>query len=282
LALGLLAAFWSALSGDNDETLERSVVVAATEIRAGAPIVAGQLRLAPWPSEAVPAGSFAKIDDVVGRVARQPIVANEPVLEARLAQRNAKGGLSSIIAPGMRAISVRVDEVIGVAGFAQPGGYVDVMVSTRDASSAPFSKIVLSRVKLVAAEQETTSDPTQPKVVRAVTLELGPEDAEKLDLARNIGTLSLVLRNEMDSRLTVSRGARLNDILPGAGVAAVPAPAPAPPASSAPAATVGTASSVQAAAPPAQPVSARATDRVINAYGAEEIRGGGSSGVKGL
>lgn len=279
LVLGLIAAAWSVLSGGGGDT--RSIVVAAGDIRPGVPITAGQLRVVAWPSGGVPAGTFPKKELVVGRVARQPIIANEPVVDVRLARRDAKGGLSSLIAPGMRAISVRVDEVIGVAGFALPGGYVDVMVSARDASSAPFSRIVLSRVKVVAAEQDTAGDPTQPKVVRAVTLELGPEDAEKLDLARNIGSLSLVLRNELDTRQTASRGVRLNDILPGAG-SGVAAPQAQPSAamggqpraagpSAAPVAPVPSAAV-------AQPAAVRAVGRGSNGYGAEEIRGASASG----
>ena len=216
LALGIVAAAWSLLTGKNDVGDVQTIVVAVADIRPGVPITANQLRTAQWPTKILSAGSFSKTELVVGRVARQPFTANEPILEPRLASRDSKGGLSSLIAPGKRAISVRVDEVIGVAGFALPGSFVDVMVSARDANSAPFSKIVLSRVKVLASEQDTAGDPTQPKVVRAVTLELGPSDAEKLDLARSVGSLSLVLRNEMDTTETVSDGVRLNNILPSA------------------------------------------------------------------
>lgn len=216
LILGLLAAGWTLSFGDTGEK-GPPIVIASRDIQPGLPITANQLRLSPWSTDASPEGIFSDLDLVVGRVARQAIFANEPVLESRLAGSAASGGLSSLISPGMRAISVRVDEVIGVAGFALPGGYVDVMVSARDGQGNPFSKIVLSRVKVVAAEQDTAGDPTQPKVVRAVTLELGPEDAEKLDLARNVGSLSLVLRNEIDMQDRASSGARLQDILSSAG-----------------------------------------------------------------
>jgi len=281
VVFGLIAAAWSVLSGGDDTRL---IVVAVGDIHPGVPIKAGQLRIVAWPSGGVPAGNFAKMELVVGRVARQPIIANEPVVEARLARRDARGGLSALIAPGMRAISVRVDEVIGVAGFALPGEYVDVIVSARDASSAPFSRIVLSRVKVVAAEQDTAGDPTQPKVVRAVTLELGPEDAEKLDLARNIGSLSLVLRNELDTRQTASRGVRLNDILPraGSGVAATPGQPSAAGAGQGEQLRAAGSSAAPVAPVPsalvAQPAAVRAVGRGSNGYGAEEIRGASASG----
>ena len=267
LSLGIVAAAWSLLTGKNDVGDVQTIVIAAADIRPGVPITANQLSTAQWPTQILSAGSFSKAELVVGRVARQPFSANEPILEPRLAPRDSRGGLSSLIAPGKRAISVRVDEVIGVAGFALPGSFVDVMVSARDASSAPFSKIVLSRVKVLASEQDTAGDPTQPKVVRAVTLELGPSDAEKLDLARSVGSLSLVLRNEMDTTETVSAGVRLNNILPSAGktVSSLPAAAEALP--------VKAPSRVKGSATPISTSYARRAGRAINTYGAEEIRG---------
>ena len=126
------------------------------------------------------------------------------MLESRLAPEGAKAGLSAIVAKGKRAITVKVNEVVGVAGFALPGNYVDVMVNTQEEGAkatdkdTSLSKIVLERILVLAVAQETTTDPNKPKVVSAVTLEVTPEQAEKLDLARSVGTLSLVLRNQVD------------------------------------------------------------------------------------
>ena len=103
--------------------------------------------------------------------------------------------------------------MIGVAGFALPGSYVDVLVSARDARNEPFSKIVLGRVKVLAVAQETAADPAKPKVVNAVTLELTPAESERLDLARSVGSLSLALRNELDRAQLTSAGARLDDLM---------------------------------------------------------------------
>jgi pilus assembly protein CpaB len=155
------------------------------------------------------------------------MIAGEPVLPGKLAPKAATGGLSSVIPEGKRAITVRVNDVIAVAGFALPGSYVDVLVSGKDADSQPFSRTVLSRVKVLATAQETARDPDKPKVVNAVTLELTPQESEKLDLARNIGKLSLVLRNELDTGVVNSAGARLPDIVYPQTARATPAAQPA-------------------------------------------------------
>ncbi len=134
-------------------------------------------------------------------------------MEAKLASKDAKGGLSAIITPGKRAISVKVNEVIAVAGFALPGSYVDVLVSSKDAMDQPFSRLVLERVKVLAVAQDTvTPDEGKAKVVDAVTLELTPAEVEKLDLARTVGALSLVLRNDADHEGAGSSGAYLRDL----------------------------------------------------------------------
>jgi pilus assembly protein CpaB len=121
------------------------------------------------------------------------------------------GGLSAVIAEGKRAMTVRVNDVVGVAGFALPGNYVDVMVNaqqekTRGEEGKQISKTVLERVLVLAVAQEAGRDDTKPKVVSAVTLELSPEDSEKLDLARSVGTLSLVLRNQVDKQTVATLG----------------------------------------------------------------------------
>lgn len=189
------------------------VVVMAGAIEAGLPLAANQLQVLNWPGSTAPQGAFDKPDAVVGRVVRQAMVPGEPVLETRLAPGDAKGGLSATLSPGKRAITVRVNDVIGVAGFALPGTYVDVLVSARDSQNNPFSKTVLERVRILAAAQEMVSDPATPKVVNAVTLELTPAESERLDLARSVGTLSLSLRNELDRTPMPSVVTRLDDLM---------------------------------------------------------------------
>ena len=188
------------------------VVIASNTIQAGTAISSSKLQTLAWPSSITPAGVFSDAKKIDGRIARQTIEAGELILESKLASTNSQAGLAAIIKEGKRAISVRVNDVVGVAGFALPGNYVDVLVSAKDASGHPFSKVVLNCVKVLASAQETNVDANKPKVVNAVTLELTPAESEQLDLARSIGTLSLVLRNEMDKTASSSSGARLNDL----------------------------------------------------------------------
>lgn len=236
LLLGALATFFVAralgLMGPTSPSNELRLVVAASVINPGQAIEAAQLKLVSWPQNSVPDQSFSKISLVAGRIPKQTIYPGELLLEPKLAAVDAKGGLASTIESGKRAISVRVNDVVGVAGFALPGSFVDVLVSAKDAADVPFSTTVLTRVKVLAVAQETQADQMKPKVVNAVTLELTPPEAEKLDLARSIGALSLVLRNENDAADVESAGTRLNDILrasqPAAKAAASKNAAPKP------------------------------------------------------
>jgi pilus assembly protein CpaB len=131
-------------------------------------------------------------------------------------------------------MTVRVNDVIGVAGFALPGNYVDIMVNTEDdnvkaqGQNKNISKIVLEHMLVLAVAQEASRDETKPKVVNAVTLEVTPEEAEKLDLARSVGSLSLVLRNQMDSSLVTTAGANKTNMLQRQNEPEVVAEKPAP------------------------------------------------------
>jgi pilus assembly protein CpaB len=189
------------------------VVVAVVAVEGGEPLVSVQLQVLAWPGISPPQGAFSSVDAVAGRIPRQPLVPGEPVLESRLVPVDGRAGLASVLSPGKRAITVRVNDVIGVAGFALPGTFVDVLVSARDANNEPFSRIVLERVKVLAVAQDTVSAPAKPKVVNAVTLELTPDESERLDLARSVGSLSLALRNELDKTRQTSAGTRLDTLM---------------------------------------------------------------------
>ena len=190
----------------NQQTLlaTQKVAVAATDLGLGRQITTEQIRLVDWPSGAVPLGAFADVAELQDRVTRSNVQRDEPILESKLAPKGTKGGLSAVISEGKRAITVRVNDVVGVAGFALPGNYVDVMVNTKDESKAKgdqsISKIVLEKILVLAVAQEAGRDDTKPKVVNAVTLEVSPGQAEAIDLARSVGQLSLVLRNQVDAR----------------------------------------------------------------------------------
>lgn len=212
LLLGALAAFIAAKSLGG-ASAGPSLVLAAQNIAPGHVIADVDLKLVSWPSNDIPPGATTDKKAMIGRVARQAIFPGEAILETDLAAVGARAGLEAAIEPGKRAITVRVNDVVAVAGFAHPGSYVDVLVSAKDDKGEQFSVIVLNRVKILAIAQETKSDPAQPKVVNAVTLELTPEEAEALDLARNVGALSLVLRNETDRNQATTVGIRMSELL---------------------------------------------------------------------
>lgn len=228
IAAMVLAARW--LSEQGAPKADAQVVVAVRDIELGQPLNASMVTLVSWPAGSVPDGSFALADAIDGRVLRTQLLRGEPVLEAKLAPVGTKGGLSALIGEGRRAITVKVNEVVGVAGFALPGNYVDVLVNTQDDRDRPVSKIVLERILVLAVAQEAGRDETKPRVVSAVTLEVTPEQAERLDLARSVGNLSLVLRNQVDQNPADTGGIRKADLLGTVPpiAAETPAAAPAP------------------------------------------------------
>jgi pilus assembly protein CpaB len=207
LAAAVYATGWVSRQGG---IASNKVVVAAVDIELGSRVNPQMLSTVDWPSGSVPNGSFTDIKALNDRVVKVGVLRGEAIMEGKLAPVGTQGGLSAVIASGKRAMTVRVNDVVGVAGFALPGNYVDVMVNAqqdkaRGEEASQISKTVLEKVLVLAVAQEANRDDTKPKVVSAVTLELSLEDSEKLDLARSVGTLSLVLRNQMD-KTTVATG----------------------------------------------------------------------------
>lgn len=226
----LLASRWISQQGNISTT---KVMVAAVEINLGTRITPEMIRSADWPSGSVPKGSFTDAKALDTRVTRVSLQPGEPVVETKLAQPGASGGLSAVVAQGKRAMTVRVNDVIGVAGFALPGNFVDILVSTQGEKESGaigkdlnISKLVLERILVLAVAQEASQNETKPKVVSAVTLEVTPEQAEQLDLARSVGQLSLVLRNQVDLKPTQTAGATKQSLLYAQLAAAPAAPAP--------------------------------------------------------
>lgn len=195
------------------------VAVAASDISLGQRLTPELVQLVDWPSGSTPNGAFADLAKLDGRVLKTSLLRGEPILEAKLAPQGTQGGLSAVIGDGKRAITVRVNDVIGVAGFALPGNYVDIIVNTQrdthdqNARDKNISKIVLERILVLAVAQEVSRDETKPRVVNAVTLEVEPDQAEKIDLARSVGTLSLVLRNQVDPQAVTTAGATKSTLL---------------------------------------------------------------------
>lgn len=216
LAAVFLATRWMQSQGGD----RSRIAVANTDIELGGRISPEMIRMADWPAGSIPTGAYNEANKLEGRVVTVSMQRGEPLTETRLAPIGTKGGLSAVVPQGKRAMTVRVNDVVGVAGFALPGTYVDVMVNTQDEGGQrndrdhSISKIVLERILVLAVAQEADRDSTKPKVVNAVTLELTPRDAELLDLARSVGTLSLVLRNQTDPKAeTTTNGATKAELL---------------------------------------------------------------------
>ena len=226
----LLAARWMGQQAGGETTM---ALVASRDLVPGQAITAPMLQSIAWPTSALPAGSFNDAKKLDGRVVRTSMFKGEPVLAPKLAPEGTKAGLDSLIKEGYRAISVKVNEVVGVAGFLAPGSYVDLLVNIKDERDKQISRVVLQRIMVLAVAQEAQRpDESKPKVVNAVTLEVTPEQAEKIDLARNIGELSLMLRNQVDTKDGITDGVRRENLFgtqPLAAVATIAA-APATPA----------------------------------------------------
>jgi len=227
LAAVLLASRWL-LRQSSPSTVR--IAVAATDVGLGQRLAPEMVALADWPAGSVPAGAQHDLAALAGRVLKASVQRGEAVTEAKLAPAGTLGGLSALIAEGKRAITVRVNDVVGVAGFALPGNFVDILVyapaqnNGSSGSEAALSKIVLERILVLAVAQEVARDDTKPRVVNAVTLEVTPAQAEQLDLARSVGTLSLVLRNQVDPQPGATPGATRHSVL---GMDAAPQPSPA-------------------------------------------------------
>ncbi len=191
------------------------VVVANRSMPMGTQIGADDVKLAAWPSRTPIAGSFAKASDVINRGLIAEVNENEPITESRLAPVSAGAGLPPAITPGMRAISVRVNEVIGVAGFVVPGTRVDIVVSIRN-NNDMMSRVVVSNVQVLTAgtrydQEEGKQGKPIPSTV--VTVLVSPEDAERIALASNEGSITLALRNPLDQNRTVTSGVRTASLM---------------------------------------------------------------------
>jgi pilus assembly protein CpaB len=196
------------------------VVIAKVELPLGSKVIAEQLTTVQFPRDATPDGTFDSVDKVIDRITVTRIAPREPVTASRLAQLGSAGGLSAIIPEGYRAMTVRVDDVVGIAGFVMPGTLVDVLVVITppdNSALGPISKIVLQNIKVLASGQ----DLDQPKnereanAVRNVTLQVTPEQAEKLNLAASEGRLQLALRNSIDDDDEQTLGANRRTLLTG-------------------------------------------------------------------
>lgn len=197
---------------------QNTIVVARNSMRFGERITAEKLELIPWASNTLPQGAFTSISDLEGvtdetaRFVLSSMERGEPVLSAKITNPGQRAKLSTAISPGMKAVSIAVNDVLGVAGFVLPGDRVDVMLTRTSGNdrSGAFVDVLLQGVRVVAIDQTADDTRDQPSVVRTVTFEVTTEEAQKLTLGATIGTLSLALRNvvgvevEEPSRMTIS------------------------------------------------------------------------------
>ena len=228
LLLGLGAAFlannWlsARLNAGPDDNLQ-NVVVATQEIPFGQMVEAQQVTLVRMPKGTVPDDAFDSADKVVGKIATFAMLRGDIVRAARLAEHLGGSTLASLIEPEKRAISVRVDDVVGVGGFLLPGNRVDVLVAKKaeGGGNNAKSETILEDLRVLAVDQTASTDKTQPVVVRAVTLEMTPEETEILVKAQTEGKLQLALRNPLDNQKKP-----LPPVEKAVAVVEVPVPAP--------------------------------------------------------
>jgi pilus assembly protein CpaB len=231
-ASGLLAGY-VALVYVSDEptplaaaTPSRVIVVAARDLPAGAIVTREDVETVAWPGAAIPEGIAEQPADVVGRGLIVEVRKSEPLLGWKLAEKEAGGGLSITIPEGMRAVSVEVDEVVGVAGFVLPGTRVDVLATVMPGTdrAQTTTRIILQNVRALAADQRYQQEiQGEPQYVTVVTLLVTPDQAEALTLAATEGRIQLALRNTLDAEEIVTSGRRITSLLTAGTSGARPA-----------------------------------------------------------
>jgi pilus assembly protein CpaB len=200
----------------------QTIVVATKPLRFGNELSSSSLREIAWPEESIPAGAFRRIADIVDaggrRVVLSAIESNEPVLSTKITGPGQRATLSATLQDGMRAVTIRVNDVEGVAGFVLPGDRVDVALTRQKDSNGnnhSSSDVVLQNTRVLAIDQIADDRNDKPAVVKAVTLEVDTAGAQKLSLAASVGTLSLMLRRAGESTVEATRVITLSDLAAG-------------------------------------------------------------------
>lgn len=193
-----------------------TVVVAKRRINFGEEFANEALVEIEWPAKSRPAESFTSIDELTGgkekRVALRTIEVSEPVLRSKVSGFGGRPTLSAQINNDNRAVTVRVNDVMGVGGFVLPGDRVDVLMTRQDRSSAPTTDVILQNIRVLAVDQDASQERNKPIVARAVTLEVTTEEAQKLTLAAQVGQVTLALRNEANAGAAPVRTVRVSDL----------------------------------------------------------------------
>jgi pilus assembly protein CpaB len=227
VVLGTAAAFLAQRTLENQAQIQApapvakvetvNVVLARTDVTVGSALTGQQLRTVEWPKDYAPRGAFHDEDQLIGRVLRRALADGEPILEPSLLPEGAEAGLVSVINPEARAVSVKVDPVIGVAGFVNPGTRVDVLATLRNLATSqkvPYTKVVLQDVPVLAIDQKMEeAENGEPELVSVVTLEVTPLEAEKLAYSAHEGRLQLALRGPGDHAVVKTIGVSAGDML---------------------------------------------------------------------
>ncbi|HVZ51145.1 MAG TPA: Flp pilus assembly protein CpaB [Pseudolabrys sp.] len=196
----------------------QTVVVAKQPLRFGTELNASMLQEVPWPTETVPAGAFTKIDDVLSkgrRIVLAAIEPNEPVLALKITGPGQRATLSALVKPGMKAVTIRVNDVEGVGGFVLPGDHVDVVLTRQIDKGQASSEVVLQNRRVLAVDQSADERSAKAAVAKSVTLEVDTVEAQKIWLAASVGSLSLLLRKAGETAETRPRQVTLKDLLFG-------------------------------------------------------------------
>ncbi len=201
-----------------------TVVVARTPLYFGTRIGREQLSVVPWPANAIPPGAFRSVDELIKpgeqRVALRTVEAGEPILQSKVSGFGGRATLSAVMTEEKRAVTIRVNDVSGVAGFLLPSDRVDILLTREDAAQRQ-TNVLLQNVKILGIDQIASDRQDKPVVVRAVTVEVEPLDAQKLTLAQQVGSLSLSLRSLTDNEIRQVRSVNLSDLqVAGVGVTA--------------------------------------------------------------
>ena len=226
VVFGLLAVFIAQVWLNNQASLRakvepakaiasQTVVVAKQPLRFGTELTATMLQEVPWPSDALPNGAFAKIHDIMAggrRVVLAAIEANEPVLSLKITGPGQRATLSALVKPGMKAVTIRVNDVEGVGGFVLPGDHVDVVLTRQIDKGSATTQVVLQNTRVLAVDQIADERAQKAAVAKSVTLEVDTVDAQKLWLSSSVGSLSLLLRKAGETAEVRTRKVTLEDL----------------------------------------------------------------------
>jgi pilus assembly protein CpaB len=204
--------------GETPVAPSQTIVVAKQPLRYGTELSAAMLKEVAWSGDAVPTGAFHKISDVLNggrRIVLAAMEPNEPVLALKVTGPGQRATLSSLVRDGMKAVTIRVNDVEGVGGFVLPGDHVDVVLTRKQSGSTPTSEVVLQNARVLAVDQSADQRATKAAVSKSVTLEVDTTDAQKIWLATSVGNLSLLLRKAGETAEVKTRQISLKDLASG-------------------------------------------------------------------